>query len=100
MSVPGRGLEAQKQAKIVFKEDWALDGFPIHNMMTGEDMAVYPKKYPVSVNFKVTYQYTYIVCVCGDDGCTCWPVTETRSYTDTATASLLVNGAGTIPYAS
>ena len=100
MDVPGRGLEAQKQAKIVFEEDWALDGFPIHNMMTGEDMAVNPKHYPVSVQFEVTYQYSYIVCVCGKDGCTCWVETRTASYTDTASANLLVNGAGTIPYAS
>ena len=100
MDVPGKGLEDQKQAKIVFEEDWALDGFGIHNMMTGEDMAVNPKHYPVSVQFKVTYQYSYIVCVCGKDGCTCWVETRTASYTDTASANLLVNGAGTIPYAS
>ncbi len=101
MAVPGRGLEAQKQAKIVFEEDWALDGFPVHNMMTGEDMAVYPKNYPVSVTFKVTYQYTYWVTEYDDDGNSwSYPVTETPSYTDTASADLLVNGAGTIPYAS
>lgn len=100
MSVPGAGLEEQKQATLTFTEDWALDGFPVHNMMTGEDMAVYPKKYLVSVSFKVTYQYTYWVTECDEDDCWSYPVTETRSYTDTATANLLVNGAGTILYGS
>jgi hypothetical protein len=98
MEVPGSGLEAQKQAKIVFEEDWALDGFGIHNLATGEDMATEPRSYPVSVNFKVTYQYTWWT----SEGDPPVPVKHTKvdSYTDTATADLLVKGAGMIPYGS
>ncbi len=100
LNVPGRGLEGQKQAAVTFEEDWGMDGAQIYNGMRGELMAEYPKNYPISVNFKVTYQYTYTVCHCDEDGCTCWSVTETGSYTDTATASLLVNGTGVGSYAS
>lgn len=99
MSVPGPGLEETKQATVVFEENWAMDGAQIYNMVRDELMAENPKNYPISVEFQVTYQYSYIVCDGGDPP-SCWVVTETASYTDTATANLLVNGTGRAPYAN
>lgn len=98
MSTPGRadpGIETL-EATSTFVEDWAKDGFGTYNMMTGEIMAEYPRNYDVSVQFCVTYQYSYIVC--GGDPPSCWVVTEVRSYTDTAAAKLRVTGAAMIPY--
>jgi hypothetical protein len=107
MDVPGRGLEEQKKATLVFEEDWSMAGFNygseapgVWNDMTGELMAAEPKIYPVSVRFKVTYQYTYTVCTCDEDGCFCWPVTETRTYEDVATRNLRVEGTGTYLFAN
>ena len=99
MSTPGRGLEGSKSSTTTFEEDWGMDGAQIYNMIRDELMAAAPKNYPISVNFKVTYQYTYTVCRCDEDGCVCWSVTKTDSYTDTARASLTVNGTGVGSYA-
>ncbi|OPX94462.1 MAG: hypothetical protein A4E53_00061 [Pelotomaculum sp. PtaB.Bin104] len=95
MNVPGQGLEEEKQATQTFQEDWGMDGAQIYNMIKDELMAEYPKNYPISVDFKVTYQYSYVVC----DEDSCWVETAIGSYTATANGSLLVNGTGKGIYA-
>ncbi len=88
MDVPGEGLESEKEATLVFQEDWAMDGAGIYSQLEGYMMAEDPRYYPITVNYKVTYQYSYRKC----DEDSCWTVTKVKSYTSTAKESLLVNG--------
>lgn len=88
MDVPGSGLQSEKEATLVFQEDWGLDGAGIFSQLEGYMMAENPRYYPITVEYGVTYQYHYRKRS-GDRYKT---VTKTDSYTSTARESLLVNG--------
>lgn len=107
-------------ATAEFEEDWSLDGFNqgseapgIYNMMTGELMAAEEKPYRITADWTVEYTYEHQIphrsCKTKkrSDGstyrsCHTWyeTVRKTGAASGTAAGSLLVNGAGRVPFAS
>ena len=95
-----------KKAITKFKEEWAMDGFPIHNVKTGYMKLEYPSPDPKYYTLRADYeiQVTY------DQTCGHWVSTKTGGYCSystthgltatyryTGTGKLLINGTGVGP---
>ncbi|NSW82741.1 MAG: hypothetical protein HPY90_05610 [Syntrophothermus sp.] len=79
-------------ATVEFKEDWAMDGANIYNMIKDEYMAVSPKYYTLTANWNVWYQYQYVAGY--DENGNPIYETGTGATSGTTTGKLLVNGTG------
>ncbi len=96
-------------ATAQFKEDWAIDGFNsgsgapgVYSHIEERIMADKPQPYTITATYAIKYTYEYKVRRCSGSGENrrCRTVTRTGSGTDsgTASANLLINGAGKVPY--
>lgn len=100
-------------ATSIFKETWGIDGFNrggspgVYSPIEKRVMAAKPKSYNISANYSIRYTYEWQEkrrsCSTGSNGkrkCRTYYVTKSATGTTsgTATGSLLVNGAGRIPF--
>jgi len=110
VTIPMKISKDGHSATATFKEDWALDGAFIYDMLTDSLINQEPKNYPITVSnivvevdYKTTVYHEEEVRKCSGKGedRVCWteticvPETETGSYTqrlDSVTAPLLVYG--------
>ncbi|MEW6697296.1 MAG: PQQ-binding-like beta-propeller repeat protein [Bacillota bacterium] len=100
-------------ATALFKETWGIDGFNrggspgVYSPIEKKVMAAKPKTYTITANYTIKYTYEWQEkrrsCSTGSNGkrkCRTYYVTKSATGTTsgTATGSLLVNGAGRIPF--